>query len=689
MSQLERIRNIGVIAHIDAGKTSTSEGMLFFSGRTHRYGNIDDGTTVLDYLEEERMRGITIVAAAATLPWNDHVIHLIDTPGHIDFTAEVERSLRVIDGAVVVFSGVEGVEAQSEKVWRQATHYKVPRIAFINKLDRVGADFSRVVDQVNEKFGSVAVAVQIPMGEEERLAGVIDLLGLEEVRFSGDKNEVVTRAPVSDDWREPAQQARNRLVERLADHDDDLAMLYLEGAEITAAQLRATLRRLTLANTLVPVLCGSAKRALGVQLLLDAVIDYLPSPADIPEIPAFLLKDGQPTVVHPDPKAPLSALVFKVIADKNADLLYVRTYSGTLKVGATLINPRTGEKLRAKQLLKVYAKSTEPVDEVGPGDIVGILGMKGCGTGDTLCEPFKPVYFEKITFPEPVISVALEPRFTRDKDKLDEALELLCREDPTLSRSVHEETGQRILSGMGELHLEIKLKRLNTDFNVETRAGEPRVAYRETFRGSSLQHVVFSRTFGDTELFAECQVSFRPLPSGEEFFRIENKMRNKNNLPRALVAAAEKALGDGLRTGGAYGYPMIFAAAELQELVIDPQRTTEGAVVGAVLQAVNQAIVQAGTTLLEPLMRLEVTLPENCIGELSGYLQSRRALIGEMEMVGPGLKKIGCTVPLAEMFGFGKSLPRLTGGRGSFSMEPCGYQEIDAQTKAQKFGLMN
>lgn len=688
MDPLDKIRNIGVIAHIDAGKTSTSEGLLFFSGRTHRYGNIDEGTTVLDYLEEERMRGITIVAAAATLPWDGHLIHLIDTPGHIDFTAEVERSLRVIDGAVVVFSGVEGVEAQSEKVWRQASHYRVPRLAFVNKMDRIGADFERVVQQIQEKFGKIAIPIQCPAGAENGFQGMIDLLTMEQIRFGGDKNDVVERGPIDETWQAEAARWREAMIERLADHDDELAMLYLEGAEISEAQLRVLLRRLTIANTVVPVLCGSAKKAMGLQPLLDAVVAYLPSPLDIQEIPAFLVKDNVPTVVHPDPQAPFSGLVFKVIAEKTADLLYLRTYSGTLKSGATLLNPRTGEKIRIRQLFKVYAKSTESVEEVGPGDIVGIMGVKGCGTGDTLCDVFKPVYFEKIVFPEPVISMALEPRYTKDKDKLDEALELLCREDPTLSRSIHEETGQRILSGMGELHLEIKVKRISSDFNVETRVGEPRVAYRETFRTASSQHVTFIRQLGDAEVFAEVRLSLRPMPQGQEFFKIENKLRNRKLLPNAMVLAAEKALSDGLKTGGAYGYPMIYVAAELQELVLDSARSTEGAVAGAVLQAINQAISDTGTTILEPMMKLEVTVPENCLGEVSMYLQPRRAVIAEMQEAGPGVRKMLCTVPLAEMFGFGKALPRLTGGRGAFSMEPCGYQPVDAQTMAQKFGLV-
>lgn len=686
-SPINKIRNIGIIAHIDAGKTSTSEGMLFFSGKTYRYGNIDEGNTVLDYLEEERDRGITIVSAAANLPWKDYEIHLIDTPGHIDFTAEVERSLRVIDGAIVIFSGVEGVEAQSEKVWRQADTYKVPRIAFLNKLDRIGADVERVIDQINHRLRDCAVFVQFPMGVEANFQGVLDLITMEEIHFTGEQKEIEERHPISEEWQEVAKNWRDKLLERLADFDDELAMQYLEGEEISVDRIKTILRQLTLNNQIVPVLCGSAKRAMGIQPLLDAVVAYLPSPLDIVDIPAHLLKDGSDVFVHPDREAQVSALIFKVIADKTADLLYARVYSGVLKAGETLVNPRTGEKVRARQLLKVYAKSTESVPEVGPGDIVGILGMKGVGTGDTICDAHKPIYFENITFPEPVISMALEPKFTKDKDKLDECLDLLCREDPTLTCIRHEETGQRILSGMGELHLEIKLNRLTNEFKVPTRVGEPRVAYRETFKGQSTQHALFNKTLGDTELFADVSIALKPMEQGGEFFKIENKLRNKNLLPRHLVAAAEKAMLDGLRTGGLYGYPLIYVAGELLTLEIDPNKTTEGAVVAAVLMAINQAITQSGTTLLEPMMRLEVTLPDQNFGEVSGYLQIRRAVIGDMEQIAPGIRKITCLVPLAEMFGFGKSLPRLTGGRGSFSMEPSGFQAVPENLARQLMGL--
>ncbi|NLF17944.1 MAG: GTP-binding protein [Lentisphaerae bacterium] len=681
------IRNIGIIAHIDAGKTTTTEGILFFSGLTHRYGNIDEGSTTMDFLPEERARGITIRAAAATIPWKDHFIHLIDTPGHIDFTAEVERSLRVIDGAVVIFGGVEGVEAQSEKVWRQADHYHVPKIAFVNKLDRIGASFARVVEDINTTFGNCAVPVQEPIGVEDGFHAILDLVTSELITFSGDENREVHRGPVPAEHAAVFAARREHMIERLADHSEEIAVLYLDGADIPVDLLRREIRALTLRRMVVPVFLGSGKRRLGIQPLADGVIDYLPSPDEVDQVKAQDLRTADTVAIAPDPKAPFAGLIFKVNASASSDLFYVRTYAGTLHAGDTLLNSRSGERVRPKQLLRIYAKNTEMVEAVGPGDIVGLIGLRDCGIGDTLCDPRHRVAFESIAFPDPVISIAIEPKYSKDKDRLDEVLGLLCREDQTLSRSQDEDTGQRLLSGMGELHLEINLKRIADEFGLDTRTGEPRVAYRETFTAATSEHVVFSRVLGETEIFAEVRVAFKPLPRGEELFRVSNSLKQRNLVPKALIAAAEKALADGLRTGGNHGYPLIYAGAELTALEIQPDKTTEGAVVGAVLEAVDQAIAHVGTVVLEPLMRLEVMAPEDCVGDVSVYLQPRRAIIHAMASIGP-VKRISCQVPLAEMFGFGKALPKLTGGRGAFSMEPCGYQELPAATARQLFGSL-
>lgn len=672
MSELSNIRNLGIIAHIDAGKTSTTEGLLFFSGLTHRYGNIDEGTTVMDFLPDERARGITIMAAAAVIPWGSYEYHLIDTPGHIDFTAEVERSLRAIDGAVVIFSAVEGVEAQSEKVWHQADGYGVPKIAFVNKMDRIGASYSRTCQEIDEKFGGVALPMQFPDGEESDFHGMVDLLAMEYLQFTGDRHEVVQRLPVPEELLKDAEAAREALLEKLSDHSDEIANLFLEGAEIPLELLHGEIRRLTLSRKLVPVFLGSAKREIGVQPLADAIGLYLPSPVDVKEYPAVDRRTGKETAVHADPKEPFAGFIFKINASNTADLFFLRIYSGTLHGNDQPVNARTGEKVRAKQLYRIYAKSTEQIQEAGPGDIVGLTGLKDCGIGDTLCAPQRVLSFGGIAFPEPVISMVVEPKFSKDKDKLDDALNLLCREDQTLRRSTAEETGQRVVSGMGELHLEVSLKRVSTDFGVDIRTGEPRVAYRETLLKPATIHAVFNKTIGDAVFYAEVTVDFSPMERTGEPFEITDETRGV--IPRALTDAALQALGDGLKTGGLQGYPMIFVKASLKDLKFAQETTTPGAVAGAVNDAITQAFQQAGTVVLEPVMKLEVLAPEDTVGEISMYLQPRRAIISDMVQVGT-MRKIICQVPLAEMFGFGKALPRLSGGRGSFSLEPSGYQE--------------
>ncbi|MFO7821858.1 MAG: elongation factor G [Lentisphaeria bacterium] len=685
MPALNKIRNIGIIAHIDAGKTTATENMLFFSGLTHRVGSIDDGTTFMDYLDEERSRGITIAAAAASFQWQDSLIHLIDTPGHIDFTAEVERSLRVIDGAVVIFSGVEGVEAQSEKVWRQAAHYYVPKMAFINKLDRIGASFDRVFKEINHKFSNCAVAIQLPLGEESELAGVIDLIRMECITFSGDNNEHVHHGSVPAELREKAEQRRAELIERLADFSDEVALRYLADEELCEDDIKPALRQAVLQNDLVPVFVGSAKNKVGVQPLMDGIVSYLPSPADRGSITARRVKNDETVYIEPDQEADFTGLLFKIVASPSADLLYLRTYSGTLKQGSKLVNARTREKIKIKQMLRLFAKSTEPLGEVGPGDIVGLIGPRNCTTGDTLCEPHRLVSFEEITFPEPVVSVAVEPQSSREKDRLKEALELLCREDPTLALEKDEETGQWLFSGMGELHIDINLKRLAAEFNVEPRAGEPRVAYRETLRTGDSIETRFQKMIGDNELEAGVTISFEPLPRGEELFKVTNSLKGKRNVPKQLARAAEQALNQSLRTGGNHGYALIYVKAQLLDLKITPDKTNENAVAAAVLKAVDEVIQKIGTTVLEPVMYSEILSPIETVGEVTSYLQPKRAVIHEMTTVG-NTKKIICEVPLAEMFGFGKALPKLTGGRGSFTMEPKGYQPLPSEVATKMFG---
>ncbi len=673
MPTLDKIRNISIIAHIDAGKTSTTEGFLFFSGLTHRYGNIDDGTTVMDYLPEERARGITIMAAAATIPWRDCDFHLIDTPGHIDFTAEVERSLRVIDGAVVIFSAVEGVEAQSEKVWRQADSYELPKIAFVNKMDRVGASFERTVEQINAKFGGVALPLQIPVGLESEFCGAIDVLTGEKIEFKGEHNEEVVRTPVDGADKELWELAHTELIEHVSNLSDELAELYLAEEPISSELLKSEIRRLTFERKLVPVYLGSAKKNMGIQPLADGVIDYLPSPLDCRPRKAFNTKNDEEILVKPDPKGAFTGFIFKVNASKTADMFFVRVYSGTLKTNATVTNSRTGEKIRARQIYRIYAKSTELIEEAHTGDIVGITGIKDCGIGDTLCDTKAPIAFDKIVFPEPVISMVVEPKSIKDKDKLDESLSMLCREDQTLQQSISEDTHQRILSGMGELHLEINIKRLIDDFKMDIRCGEPRVAYRETIKSEAQELVDFDKMLGDVHLATQITVDFKPLPLNSQLYDVSSSIRDPN-VPRAIIQTAERTLLDALHTGGLNGYPLIYVQAKITSIKYIPDLTTEGAVAGAVLQAVNQMMSKVGTIILEPLMHLEVTAPEDCIGEITMYLQPRRAVIRDIENL-DSIRRIICEVPLSEMFGFGKALPRLSGGRGSFTMEPSGYQE--------------
>ncbi len=670
------IRNIGIIAHIDAGKTTVTERFLFYSGKTHRIGDIDSGNTVMDYLDEERSRGITIVAAAASFEWagrdGNTLIHLIDTPGHIDFTAEVERSIRVSDGAVVIFSGVEGVEAQSEKVWRQSNHYGVPKIAFVNKLDRLGASFQKTFEEIQQKFTDVTpVQIQLPVGIESEFSGVIDLIDMNMVEFQGDEGSEIVKGDIPDDMIDEAENARDNMLTAFADLSDSIAEVYLEGEDVPSDLIRGELRRLIGTGDVCPVLCGSAKKNIGIQPLLDAIIDFLPAPEDRKEVDAIDPRSGE-VVKQETGGSNFYGLIFKIVASGSADLLYMRTYSGTLKLNDTLVNPRTKEKVRVKRILRLYAKNVEAIEEVGSGDIVGLIGPQGVNTGDTLCCVNHPLLLEKITFPEPVISMAIEPRSSKDKDRLVGVLELLCREDPTLFLDTHETTGQMLLSGMGELHLEINANRIREEFNVDARCGKPRVAFRETLTGPCSITGVFDKTIGDKEFYCEVDIDFytERLECGH---LVENGIKH-HNIPGSWILSAENALDGGLKTGGTSGYSLTYIRAVLKDLRGTPDRTNEGAAAGAVLDAVSKAILK-GTVMLEPIMKLDITAPEECIGEITGYLQARRAVIHNISPL-PSGKRLNCEVPLAEMFGFSKALPKLSGGRAGFSMEPCGFQEV-------------
>ena len=675
--KLSNIRNIGIIAHIDAGKTTLTERFLYYSGKTHKIGDIDAGNTVMDYLDEERSRGITIVAAAASFPWDKHLYHLIDTPGHIDFTAEVERSLRVIDGAVVIFSGVEGVEAQSEKVWRQSNKYQVSKIAFINKLDRMGASFERVLSDIQNKFTDIkTVAFHLPVGIESSFSGVIDLIRMKYLVFEDEDGSRVKELEIPGEHYEKALEAKDEMFSSIADLSDEIAEYYLEEKEVPIDLLKSEIRKLVISNKLCPVFAGSAKRNIGVQPVLEAISDYLPSPEDIPTYKAMKLKNNEETEIHIN-DANFCGFIFKIVASETADLLYMRTYSGKLISDMTVLNSRTKEKLKIKRILRLYAKNVEAVNEVGPGDIVGIVGIKNTTTGDTLCSVGHPVLLEGVSFPEPVISLAIEPRSSKDKEKLFSALSLLQREDPTLTIKTHESTGQFILSGMGELHLEVNCHRLEDEFHLEVRHGAPRVVYRETIKEGGTFTGTFSKVIGEKEFFAEVVFRLDCVSKLEKGLEVNLDIKKKGTIPHTWIGAAEDALNNGLKTGGNWGYPLIYIKGTILEIIGSQDKTNEGAIAGAVLEGLSRA-VRAGTKLLEPVTKLEILAPDTCIGEITGYLQARRAVIHSVDSL-TDIKRLLCEVPLAEMFGFSKALPKLSGGRASFSMEPCGYQEISPE----------
>lgn len=674
--ELENVRNIGIIAHIDAGKTTVTERFLYYSGKTHKIGDIDLGTTVMDYLDEERERGITIVSAAASFLWGKNTFHLIDTPGHIDFTAEVERSLRVIAGAVVIFSAVEGVEAQSEKVWRQSDKYGVSKIAFINKLDRMGASFYRVASEIQNKFkGIKSVALHLPVGIESDFNGIIDLISMKLVTFEEVDGSKVKYSEIPEELQSEVEKHREEMISSISELSDEIAELYLSGKKIEQNFLEKTIRNLVISNKLCPIFAGSARKYIGVQLLMDAVGKFLPSPLDKPKIKAISLKNDEEIEIDIN-DSNFVGLVFKVVAGGSTDLLYMRTYSGILKTDMNVINTRTNERLKIKRILRLFSKNVEPIDEVGPGDIVGIVGVKNTTTGDTLCAINKPVTLEGVTFPEPVLSIAIEPKSTKDKEKLSSALNILIREDPTLTLTQHENTGQFLLSGMGELHLEINCKRIAKEFNLEIRHGSPRVVYKETIIKETKITGIFDKTIGEKELYAEVTIKFLPVPRLETGIAVLSEIKNRKNIPNSWALTAEETVNNALKTGGNWGYPLTYIQAALLEVKGIPEKTNDGAVAGAVMDAVNKAI-RNNTILLEPITKLEIMTPESSVGEITGYLQSKRAIISNITTL-QDIKKLDCEVPLAEMFGFSKALPKLSGGRASFSMEPCGYQEISS-----------
>jgi elongation factor G len=675
---LSRIRNMGIMAHIDAGKTTTTERILFYSGRSHKIGEVHEGEAIMDYMVQEREKGITITAAVTSFDWLDHEVHLIDTPGHVDFTVEVERSLRVLDGVVALYCGVSGVEPQSETVWYQADRYGVPRIAFVNKLDRVGADYERVVGEIAERFKVRALPVQIPWGQESRFQGVIDLIGLHALRFEEeDRGSTVRVLDVPADYVDAARAARERLIEGLADLDDDIAALYLEGEDVPAAQLRAALRKGTIALQCLPVLCGSSLRDKGIQPLMDAIVHYLPSPVDLPPIRGKLSDGATYDTRAADPKAPFSALAFKVQYPEGRRLVLMRLYSGHVKAGDQVLNVRTGEKERLARLFLMHAAQRTRLDEAWAGMIVGVAGLRHARTGDTLADPAHPILLESITAREPVISSAVEPETMRDRERLAEALAKLADEDATFHYTEDTETGELIMRGMGELHLEIIADRLGRDFNVPVRVGQPEVLHRETVGATGRAEGRFFRDTDDEHLFGHVTLEVSPAPRGSgNSYEVAISEQDAQRA-RKLLDTIRDGVHDALNAGALRGDPLTDVKAKLVGVTFEDGEslTPLGYRIAAGI-ALRNALRQANPILLQPLMQVEVFIPEENLGDVIGDLSQRQSHIEAVRDQG-AMKVVQALAPLKAMFGYSTSLRSITQGRGTFSMEFARFGSLE------------
>jgi elongation factor G len=681
---LERIRNIAIIAHIDAGKTTVTERILYYTGRTYKIGEVDEGTAVMDWMDEEKRRGITITAAATTCYWQDHRINIIDTPGHVDFTAEVERSLRVLDGGVVVFDAVAGVEAQSETVWRQADRYNVSRICFINKMDRIGANFDRTVSMIEERLRAKPLLVQLPLGSEASYEGVIDLVENKAWRFTGAPDAPPVEVPIPEDEQARCAQARQTLIERLAESDDQILALYLEGSNITPDDLKGALRRVTLAVKGVPILCGSAQRNKGVRPLLNAIINYLPSPADMPPVRAIDTRVGGEVTRPPKDDAPFSALAFKVVSDPFVGrLVYFRVYSGTVKAGAQVLNSTRGKRERIGRLLRMHANHREETDEVGAGAIVATLGLKDTFTGDTLCHYSQPVLLEPIRFPEPVLAVAVEPKTRADQDKLGKALQRLTEEDPTFRVTYDQEAGQTVISGMGELHLEFLVGRLVSEFGVEAKVGKPRVAYKETITVPVEAEGKFIRQTGGRGQYGHVLIKLEPMERGGGF-QFVDRIKGAA-IPKQYVQAAEVGIKDAMETGVVAGFPVVDVKATLYDGSYHEVDSSDIAFKMAGSMALRDGVVRAKPVLLEPIMKMEIVAPEPFLGDIMGDLNSRRGQVEAIE-AHDGMSVIRALIPLAETFGYATNLRSLTQGRAAYSLEFHSYEELPAELADQVSG---
>jgi elongation factor G len=685
LTDLARVRNIGIMAHIDAGKTTTTERVLFYTGINYKIGEVHDGAATMDWMEEEQKRGITITSAATTTFWNNHQINIIDTPGHVDFTVEVERSLRVLDGAVAVFDGKEGVEPQSETVWRQADKYGVPRICFVNKMDKLGADFYFTVRTIRERLGANPLVIQLPIGSESDFQGVVDLVVMRALTWRGEvqKGEDYTVEAIPANLLERTNEYREKLLEAIADADDELMELYLGGQELSIEQIKAGIRKLTVSSQAYPVLCGSAFKNKGVQPMLDAVIDYLPSPLDVPPVTG-VLPDGTPATREPSISEPFSALAFKIAAHPFfGKLTYVRVYSGRIAAGSQVINSTKERKERIGKLFQMHSNKENPVEEARAGHIYAMIGLKETTTGDTLCDPQAPIILESMTFPEPVIQVAIEPKTKTDQEKLGTAIQKLAEEDPTFQVKLDDETGQTIIAGMGELHLEVLVNRMRSDFKVEANIGKPQVAYRETIRKTvdKLEYTHRKQTGGSGQ-FARVVIKLEPLQTTDgALYEFDNKITG-GRIPKEYIPSVDAGAQDAMQYGVLAGYPLVGLKVTLLDGAYHEVDSSEMAFKIAGSMAFKEAARKAGPVILEPMMSVEVTTPEEYMGEVIGDLNSRRGHIQHMEERS-GSRVIKALVPLSEMFGYVGDLRSRTQGRANYTMQFDSYAEVPANVSKE------
>ncbi|HZA16256.1 MAG TPA: elongation factor G [Pseudonocardiaceae bacterium] len=685
LTDLARVRNIGIMAHIDAGKTTTTERVLFYTGINYKIGEVHDGAATMDWMEEEQKRGITITSAATTTFWNDHQINIIDTPGHVDFTVEVERSLRVLDGAVAVFDGKEGVEPQSETVWRQADKYDVPRICFVNKMDKLGADFYFTVRTIRERLGANPLVIQLPIGSEADFQGVVDLVGMRALTWRGEvqKGEDYTVEQIPANLVETANEYREQLLEAVAETDDEFMELYLGGQELTTEQIKAGIRKLTVHSQAYPVLCGSAFKNKGVQPMLDAVIDYLPSPLDVPPMEG-MLADGTPAIRKPTTEEPFSALAFKIAAHPFfGKLTYVRVYSGRVAAGSQVINSTKERKERIGKLFQMHSNKENPVDEARAGHIYAMIGLKETTTGDTLCDPQTPIILESMTFPEPVIQVAIEPKTKSDQEKLGTAIQKLAEEDPTFQVKQDDETGQTIIAGMGELHLEVLVNRMRSDYKVEANIGKPQVAYRETIRKTvdKLEYTHRKQTGGSGQ-FARVIIKLEPLQTTDgALYEFDNKVSG-GRIPKEYIPSVDAGAQDAMQYGVLAGYPLVGVKVTLLDGAYHEVDSSEMAFKIAGSMALKEAARKAGPVILEPTMLVEVTTPDDYMGDVIGDLNSRRGHIQQMDERS-GSRVIKALVPLSEMFGYVGDLRSRTQGRAQYTMQFDSYAEVPANVSKE------